>query len=90
MVMNGSPLGQYAELAALIGAWAVLGVWLLSFTSLGIVARADALDIAGAGALGILLGQRATTNGAAKIASAAHSRLDEMGAPPAGANGAPR
>jgi hypothetical protein len=41
------------------------------------------LDTSAGLAIGVILGQRATTNGAAKIAAAAHRRLDAAGAPPA-------
>lgn len=79
----GSPLGRYAEPAALITAMAVTFAWLL--VQLGVIAPGTnpaELSAVAALAVGILLGQRATTNGAGKIAGAAHRRLDAIGAPP--------
>lgn len=79
-----SPLGKYSELAALITAIGIAAIWLAVQVGL-LVPPADttALDIAAGTAIGILLGQRSTTNGAAKIAAAAHLRLDAIHAPPA-------
>ena len=79
-----SPLGRYSEAAALITALVLVFAWLL--VQLGIVHTTDypgALNSAAALAIGIILGQRSTTNGAAKVAMAAHRRLDALGAAPA-------
>lgn len=87
--MQASPLGRYSEAAALITALAVVAAWL--GVQAGLImpaATPDALNAAATFALGVILGQRSTTNGAAKIARAANARLDAIGAPPAD-NGAP-
>lgn len=78
-----SPLGRYSEPAALGVSIALVVVWLLVQVGVFAPANSGALDSAAALAIGIVLGQRATTNGAAKIAAAAHKRLDAIGAPPA-------
>lgn len=83
-----SPLGRYSEPAALGVSLALVVVWLLVQVGVFAPANGGALDSAAALAIGIVLGQRATTNGAAKIAAAAHKRLDAIGAPPA-EDGAP-
>lgn len=83
-----SPLGKYSELSAVVTALALVIVWLA--IQAGLIPRPDdvgALDAAAALAIGIILGQRSTTNGAAKVAAAAHSRLDRIGAPPAETTG---
>lgn len=79
-----SPLGKFSEPAAVLVALALIAAWLAA--QLGLVAVAGdttALTAAATLAIGIVLGQRATTNGAAKIAAAAHKRLDAINAPPA-------
>lgn len=76
-----SPLGKYSEVAAALGACAILLVWLASLV--GVLTRNDTLDAAAFTVIGVLLGQRQTTNGAAKVAAAAHKRLDAIHAPPA-------
>lgn len=87
----GSPLGRYSELGATIVSVGVIAAWvsvhiLPAFVvMLGGATPAPLdttqLDLGGVMALGIVLGQRATTNGAAKIAAAAHARLDAIHAP---------
>lgn len=82
--MTPSPLGRFSEVAALITAIALVASWL--FVQLGIVAGSGdntALTAAASLAIGVVLGQRSTTNGAAKVAGAAHKRLDAIGAPAA-------
>lgn len=79
-----SPLGRFAEVAALVTAIALVAGWLA--VQLGLVVPPGdnaALTAAASLAIGVVLGQRATTNGAAKIAQAAHKRLDQINAPPA-------
>ena len=81
---NATPLGRFSEIAALVTAFAIAGAWLLVQLGLVIVpGPTTALDIAAGTAIGILLGQRQATNGAGKIANAAHNRLDQIHAPPA-------
>lgn len=82
--MTVSPLGRFSEPAALVTALGLVGAWLLVKLGL-IVPMGDtgSLDAAATLAVGIILGQRSTTNGAGKIAAAAHARLDALGAPPA-------
>lgn len=82
--MTPSPLGRFAELAALVVAISLIASWLA--VELGFVTPPGdktALVASATLAIGIVLGQRATTNGAAKIAAAAHRRLDAIHAPPA-------
>ena len=82
--MSPSPLGRFSEIAALITAVALVASWLL--VQLGfVVGPGDntALTAAASLAIGVVLGQRSTTNGAAKVAAAAHKRLDAINAPPA-------
>lgn len=77
--VTASPLGRYSELAALVSAMGILAVWLL--IQVGIFPTAadpGAINAMAALAGGILLGQRSTTNGAAKVAAKAHERLDEL------------
>jgi hypothetical protein len=93
--VTASPLGRYSDLAAalvavllVVAAVSVhLAIALLNATAhpLGVVDTAW-LDTSAGLAVGVVLGQRATTNGAARIADAANQRLDKIGAPPA-ANG---
>lgn len=79
-----SPLGKYSELGAVLTALGLVVVWLTVQVGL-VTAPSDpgALNSAAALAIGIILGQRSTTNGAAKIALAAHKRMDAAGIPPA-------
>ena len=75
--MTPSPLGRYSEAAALVTALAVVATWLV--VQVGILptpANPGALDAAATFALGLLLGQRSSTNGAGKMAAAAHDRVD--------------
>jgi len=82
--VNASPLGKYGELAATAIAlglvFAALIAHLFPVLSGG---NTTWLDNAALLVLGVVLGQRQTTNGAAKIAEAAHKRLDLISAPPA-------
>lgn len=83
--MNASPLGRYGDIAAAIVAMAVI----LAAVAAHLFARplevtdTAFLDNAALLVLGVVLGQRSTTNGAAKIAVAAHQRLDAIHAPAA-------
>lgn len=79
--MTASPLGKFAEVAAFVVAIGVIVAWLASVA--GLFPKDDTLTALAAGAVGLLLGQRATTNGAAHVAVAAHKRLDKIHAPPA-------
>lgn len=86
-----SPLGRYSDLAATIVGVGTVVTW-LGVHALLIVAAilgaptiapgaTEQLDLAGVAALGLILGQRVTTNGAAALAAAQGLRLDAMGAP---------
>lgn len=80
---SASPLGRFSEIAALVVAIALIAAWL--GVQIGIVAGNNdntALTAAASLAIGVVLGQRSTTNGAAKVAAAAHRRLDAINAPP--------
>lgn len=89
----GSPLGKYSDAAAtIVGvgtvlAWLGVHLFLIVAQSLGGAdvppGTTSQLDLAGIAALGLILGQRATTNGAAAIAAATNLRLDAIGAPSA-------
>lgn len=82
--MNASPLGRYSEAAALVTALSVMAAWLaVQVGLLTVPHNPAALNAAATFALGLLLGQRSTTNGAGKLALAAHARLDALSAPPA-------
>lgn len=81
--MTASPLGKYGEVAATIISTAVVIVWLLMHAAIVPAGDTTAIDTAATLVLGVVLGQRATTNGAGKIAEAAHRRLDAIGAPAA-------
>jgi hypothetical protein len=78
-----SPLGRYSDLTAAIVA--VTLVLAAIAAHLGLVQVTDYawLDTAAGLAVGVVLGQRASTNGAGKLALAAHARLDALHAPPA-------
>jgi hypothetical protein len=77
-----TPLGKYAELIASIISLAVIGVTLAAYliepnnvpTLLN-----DAFWVC----LGVVFGTRVATNGAGRMAAAAHMRLDAIGAPAA-------
>ncbi len=81
--MSPTPLGRYGEAVAAVTALLLVAAALAAH--LGLVPAADTtwLDGVSGLAIGVVLGQRATTNGAAKIALAAHKRLDQIAAPPA-------
>lgn len=78
-----SPFGRYSDLAALIAGLGLVAAAIVAH--LGIVAVTDTawIDTSAGLAVGVILGQRSTTNGAAKIALAAHARLDAMHVPAA-------
>ena len=87
--MTASPLGKYGELVAALISAAVIAAALLSHVVPGLAGTDTSwIDNAALLVLGVVLGQRATTNGASKIAAAAHRRLDAIHAPPAD-DGAP-
>lgn len=82
--MTASPLGRYSETAALLTALSIVAAWLL--VQIGVLPTPGdpaALNSAATFAIGLMLGQRSTTNGAGKLALAAHKRLDRLQAPPA-------
>lgn len=91
----GSPLGRYSETAATVAAVTVIVAWVgihlliavLQAFGTGVPGNVETsqIDLAGTLALGIVLGQRATTNGASHIANSANARLDAIGAPSAAA-----
>lgn len=90
----GSPLGKYSDVTAAIVAAAVVILWAVAHGALIVAAALGApagivdtsqVDLAATLVLGVVLGQRATTNGAAKIAASANLRLDAIGAPAASA-----
>ncbi len=85
-----SPLGRYSDLAAavvailLVFAAVAVHLGLAILPALGYsVAGSDTawIDTSAVLALGVILGQRATTNGAAKVAALANARLDAIHAP---------
>lgn len=78
-----SPLGRYSDAVAAIVAVLIVVSAILAHLQLVAVADTAWLDTSAGLAIGVILGQRATTNGAAKVAAAAHKRLDEIHAPPA-------
>lgn len=79
--MSASPFGRFAEAGAVAAAILVILAWLLSIAT--VIPKDDNLTFLAISAVMLLLGQRSTTNGAAKIASAANLRLDAIGAPSA-------
>lgn len=84
MSPGASPLGRYSEAAALITALSVMAAWLaVQVGLLSVTTDPASLNAAATFALGLLLGQRSTTNGAGKLALSAHARLDAISAPPA-------
>ncbi len=87
--MNASPLGRYSETAALVTALAIVAAWLLvQIGVLPVPGDPAALNAAATFAIGLILGQRSTTNGAGRLALAAHKRLDLLQAPPSNDGGA--
>lgn len=88
--MNASPLGRYGELAATAIALGLVFAALLAHLFPGLSGGDTSwLDNAALLVLGVVLGQRQTTNGSAKIAEAAHKRLDLIAAPPADGGATP-
>ncbi len=78
-----SPLGRYGELVASVLSAAVVIAALAAHLVPSLVTDTAWLDSAALLVIGVVLGQRQTTNGAAKIATAANRRLDAIGAPAA-------
>lgn len=78
-----SPLGRYSEVSAAIAAVVLVVSAVLAHLGLVHVTDFAWLDASAGIAIGVVLGQRATTNGAGKLALAAHARLDALNAPPA-------
>lgn len=91
----GSPLGKYSDVAAAVVGIGVVLVWLaihggiilaqLAGHTASSAVDTSQVDLAATLVLGVILGQRATTNGAAKVAQSANVRLDAIGAPTAAA-----
>lgn len=81
MTASASPFGKFAEIGAIVAALLVIAAWLASIV--GVFPKDETLTTIALSAIMLLLGQRATTNGAAKIAAAANLRLDAIGAPSA-------
>lgn len=81
--MTASPLGRYSDVVAAIVALALIFGAMLQHLLPGFTGDTAWIDNGALLAIGVVLGQRATTNGAAKIAAAAHLRLDAIHAPPA-------
>lgn len=81
-----SPLGRYSEVIAAAVVLLVVVAGIAVMVGLAIPpdeATKTALLALVSGVVGVVIGQRATTNGAAKVAQAAHRRLDAINAPPA-------
>lgn len=78
-----SPLGRYSDAVAALTALVLVAAATLAHTGIVPVADTAWLDTSAGLAIGVILGQRATTNGAGRIAAAAHRRLDAINAPPA-------
>lgn len=80
-----SPLGKYSDVAAALVAVLLVVAAVVAHLGLLVVTEADHawLDTSAGIAIGVILGQRATTNGAGKLANTANRRLDAIGAPPA-------
>lgn len=79
-----SPLGKYSDIIASITALMLVAAAIaVHLNFIGNVADTSWLDASAGAAIGLILGQRVTTNGAAKVAAAANTRLDKIGAPPA-------
>lgn len=81
--MTPSPLGRFSDLVAALTAAALVASAILAHMGVVVVADTAWLDTSAGLAIGVILGQRATTNGAGKIAQAAHTRLDAVHAPSA-------
>ncbi len=80
---NGTPLGRYSDVAATAVAILVIVAWVAIHLGLAVSNQSSAeIDTAATFVLGVVLGQRASTNGAGKLALAAHRRLDAIHAPP--------
>lgn len=90
-----SPLGRYSDAASTIVAVLVILAWLIIHGGVAAAvllghptaAQPDTtqIDLAATLVLGVILGQRAATNGAGVQAGAANLRLDAIGAPSAAA-----
>lgn len=80
--VNSNPLGKYGEGATTLAALFVLGAWVIASMAGVPAAESGSLHDVAILAVGILFGGRAATNGAARIARAAHARLDAINAPP--------
>jgi hypothetical protein len=93
--VSGSPLGKYSDVAAtavglaVVFAWVVIHAGIVLVQAIGHVLPptidTSQIDLAAFTVLGVVLGQRATTNGASTIAQSANVRLDAIGAPSASA-----
>lgn len=77
-MMQASPLGKYSDIVAAIVAVMLVLAALAAHTGVASVADSAWLDTSAGLAIGVVLGQRVTTNGAAKVAQAAHDRLDVL------------
>ena len=78
-----SPLGKYQQFAATLLALFVIAAAALSHI-LGLTTDHTFMDAVAFVAIGAVYGQQSATNGYAAMAEAAHTRLDAIGAPPAG------
>lgn len=88
--MTSSPLGKYSDIAATLVSVAVVLAWLSIHGALilGVAHAGDTsqVDTAATLIIGVIVGQRATTNGATAVAASANLRLDAIGAPSAAAS----
>lgn len=90
-----SPLGRYSDVASTAVAVLVILAWLIIHGGIALAVilghpaatapDTTQVDLAATLVLGVVLGQRAATNGAGVQAGAANLRLDAIGAPPAAA-----
>jgi succinate-acetate transporter protein len=80
-----SPLGRYSDVTAAFAAVILVMAAVLAHLAIVHVSDYAWLDTVAGLAIGVVLGQRASTNGAARLASAANTRLDSIGAPAAAA-----
>jgi hypothetical protein len=78
-----SPLGQYAQITAVIVVLATIGAYLVALLA-GNPAGSD-LTVPASLAFGAVLGSAATVNGYKRDQIATNARLDAIGAPPAAA-----
>lgn len=78
MIVTPSPLGRYSEIAAAVTAILIVVATIAAHLGLVAVANTAWLDTTAGIAIGVVLGQRATTNGAGKIAAVANARIDEL------------